>query len=84
MLKHFLLSQTQRYTYIVAFILSSGKIILLYSCCEKKGLVYIAIVAPSSRQPFFYFKYISINIHLFYNIYSVSNIKYIYTLFISL
>jgi len=49
--KYPLLSQAQRYTKTVAFILLSNKVILLYSHCTKEGLVYIAISAPFNRQP---------------------------------
>ena len=49
-----------------------------YSCCVLKGLVYIAIIAFLSCQPSFYTKYTKLNIHLSYNIRSVSNAKYAY------
>ena len=74
----------QRYTYIVAIILLLSKVILLCSHCAKKRLVYIAIAAPSSRQPSFYFKCTSTNICLSYSVRSVSNVKYIYTYLLSL
>ena len=41
----------------------------------EKGLIYIIIIALSSRQPFSYTKYIKLNIYSFYNIHSVSNTK---------
>ena len=63
--------------YTVAVILLLGKIIPTYSCCIEKKLVYITIVAPSSHQPSFYIKYTKLNIHLFCNIKSVSNTKYL-------
>jgi len=77
MLKQPSLSQAQRRAYIVAFILSSNKVISSCSYCEKEELVYIAIAAPSSRQPSFYSKCTSINMRFSYNIHSVSNAKYI-------
>ena len=40
-------------TLLTVSISLNGKIISPYSRCAKKGLVYIAITAPSSRQPFF-------------------------------
>ena len=49
-----------------------------YSRYVLKGLVYIAIIAPLGRQPFFYAKYTKLNMRLSYNIKSVSNAKYIY------
>jgi len=63
---------------MVTFILSSGKVILLYSHCVKKGLVYIAIAAPSSHQPSFYAKCTYINIRSSYNVRLVSNTKCIF------
>jgi len=66
--KHLFIPQAQRYAYIIAVILSLNKVILLYSCCAEKGLIYIIIAAPSSCQPSFYFKYTSINMRLSYNI----------------
>ena len=79
-----LLLSTVRRAYVITAILLLGKVILLYSRCVKKGLVYITIAAPSSHQPSFYSKCISVNIQLSYNIYSVSDIKCIYTCRISL
>ena len=78
-----LLSSTVYRAYIVAVILSLGEVILLCSHCVKKGLVYITIAAPSSRQPSFYSKCTSANIQSSYNVYSVSNVKYIYACRIS-
>ena len=37
-------------------------------------------MAPASRQPSSYSKYIKSNIYSYYNIYSISNNKYIYTI----
>jgi len=75
--KHPLLLQTQRYAKTVAFILSSSKVILLCSCCVKKGLVYVVIAAPSSHQPSSCSKCTRLNIYSFYNVQLVSNAKYI-------
>ena len=41
---------------LAASIFLDGKIISPYSRCAKKGLVYIAIIAPFGRQPSFCFK----------------------------
>jgi len=85
-LKHPLLLQTQQRAKTVAFILLSSEVILLYSCCSKEGLVYVAIAAPSSRQPSSCFKCTSINMQLSCNIHSVSDAKcifYIYLCFCS-
>jgi len=82
--KYLLLLQAQHYAYTVAFILFFSKIILLYSCCAKEGLVYIAIAALSSRQSSFCFKCTKLNIYIAYNVQSASNAKYIYTYYINL
>ena len=82
--KHPLLSQAQRYTKTVAFILSSSKVILSCSCCVKEKLVYITIAVPSSRQPSSYSKCTQLNTYSSYDVQLVSNIKYIYAYLISL
>jgi len=82
--KHPLLSQTQQRTYMVTFILLSSEVILLYSHCAKERLVYIAIMAPSSRQPSSYSKCTSANIQSSYNVYLVSNAKYIFYIYLCL
>ena len=55
-------------TYIIALILLLGEIMPIYSCCVKKGLVYIIIAALFNYQPSFYTKYIKLNMRFFYNI----------------
>ena len=69
-------STSKRRTYIAFTIFSLSKVILTYSYYTEKGLVYIAITLLSSRQPFFYAKYIKANIRFSYNVRSVSNTKY--------
>jgi len=59
---------SKHYTYIVIIILLLNKIILLYSRYIKKRLIYITILALSSRQSFFYAKCTKLNIHLSCNI----------------
>ena len=76
--KHPLLLQTQRYTKTVAFILSSGEVMLSCSYCAKEGLVYIAITAPSSHQPSSYSECTSLNIYSSYNVHSVLVVKCIF------
>jgi hypothetical protein len=74
------------YSKLVAVILSLGEIMPSYSRYKKKGLVYIIITAPSSRQPSSCFKCTALNIHLSCNIQSVFNtectclIAYLYIL----
>ena len=73
------------YFKLVAVILLLSKIMPTYSRCTEKGLVYIIIIALSSRQPFFYVKYTKLNIRSSCNIYLVFNTKciflaYLYTL----
>jgi len=53
-----------------------------YSYCVDKKLVYIAITAPSGRQPSSYAKYTKSNIRSSCDVRSVSNAKY--TRFITL
>ena len=69
---------SKRRTRVVAVILLLSKIMPTYSRYILKGLVYIAIAALSSRQPFFYTKCTKLNIRLSYNIRSVSEAKYIF------
>ena len=63
---------------LVAVILLLNKIIPTYSHYMEKGLVYIAIIAPLGRQPFFYTKYTKLNMHLSCNVKLVSNTKCIF------
>ena len=69
-----------RHACIVALILLIGIVIGPYLRCSKKGLIYITIMAPSSRQPSFYSKCTKSNIYSYYNIYLVSNSKYTRTI----
>jgi len=78
------LSLTIYRSHIISQILSLGKVILSCSRCVKKGLVYVAIAAPFSRQPSSYSECTSINMRLSYNICLMSNIKCIYTRLLSL
>ena len=63
---------------LVAVILLLGEIMPTYSYYIKKGLVYIAIIALFSCQPFSYAKYTKLNIYLSYNVCLVSNAKCIF------
>ena len=56
----------------------NSKIISPYSRCMKKGLVYIIIIVPFSRQPSSCSKYTKVNTYLLYNIRLVSTNKYIF------
>ena len=67
---------SKNYAYVIAVILLLGKIMPTYSHCMLKGLVYIAIIAPLSRQPSSYTKYTKLNMHLSCNVRLVSNTKY--------
>ena len=64
------------YNKLMSLILSISKVMPSCSYCVKKGLLYIVITSPSSRQPSFYTKCITTNMHLSYNIYLVFNAKY--------
>jgi hypothetical protein len=68
-------SSSNRCNWLVTTILSLGVIIPSYSCYIEKKLVYIAIAAPSSRQPSSYAKCTRANMQLSYNVRSVSNAK---------
>ena len=68
---------SKRRAYIIAVILSLGEIIPTYSRCTEKKLVYITIIALFSHQPSSYIECTKLNIHLFCNIKSVSNAKYL-------
>jgi hypothetical protein len=63
---------------LVAVIFSLSEIMPSCSYYTEKGLVYIAITALFSQQPFSCSKCTKLNIHLSYNIYSISNAKCIY------
>ena len=68
---------SKRRAYVVAVILLLSKIILIYSCCVLKGLIYITIIASLSRQSSFYIKCTKLNIRLSYNVKLVFNTKYV-------
>ena len=68
----------KRRAYIVAVILLLSEIMPTYSCCVLKGLVYIIIIAFLGCQPFFYAKYIKLNMRLSCDVKSVSITKYAY------
>ena len=65
-----------RYALLTASISLNSKIMSPYSYYTKKGLVYIIITAPFSRQPFSCSKYTKANTRSLYNIRSVSTNKY--------
>ena len=66
------------YFKLVAVILLLSKIMPICSYYVLKGLVYIIIIALSSRQPSFYAKCTKLNMHLSCDIILVSNAKYMY------
>ena len=49
-----------------------------YFYYAEKGLVYIIIIVSLGRQPSSYIKYTKLNMRFFYNIYLISNAKYIF------
>ena len=69
---------SKRCTLLAASISLNGEIISPYSHCTKKGLVYIIIADPSSRQPFSYIKYTKLNTCALCDIYSISLNKYMF------
>ena len=66
---------------LVLLILSLGEIIPSCSYYIEKRLFYIAILAPKSRQPFFYIKCTKLNIYLSCDVRSVSNAKCMYFIY---
>ena len=66
------------YILLAVFISLNSEIISPYSYYVKKGLVYITIITPFSRQPFSYSKYTKVNTYSLYNIRSISTNKYIF------
>ena len=69
--------RTTYYFKLVAVILLLSKIILTYSCCVEKGLVYIIIIAFLGCQPSSYTKYTKLNMRSSCDIKLVSNTKYL-------
>ena len=69
-----------RYVLLTTLISLNSEIISPYSCCVKKGLVYIIITASSSYQPSFCLKYTKANICSSYDIHLVSDNKYIFSI----
>ena len=67
-----------RYVLLTTSISLDGEIMSPCSYYMKKGLVYITITAPSSRQPFFYFKYTKANTYSLCNMRLVFTNKYIF------
>ena len=72
---------SKRRTYIAAVILLLNKIMPSCSCYADRGLVYIIITASSNCQPSSYIKYTKLNIYSSYNVRSVSNAKYMFTVY---
>ena len=68
---------SERCTCTVAVILLLNKIMPFCSYYKEKKLVYIAIIAPFSRQLSFYVKCTKSNICSSYNVKSMSDVKYI-------
>ena len=66
------------YTLLTASISLNSKIMSPYSHCVKKGLVYITIITPFSRQPSSCSKCTKANIYSLCNMHLVSTNKYIF------
>ena len=67
---------SRRYNKLMPLILFINKVMPSYSYYIKRGLLYVMIVSPSSRQPLSYAKYTTVNMRFSYNICLVSNTKY--------
>ena len=72
----------ERYTLLTIFISFNGEIINPYSYYIKKGLVYIIIINPFSRQPSFYAKYTKLNTYILYNMRLISLNKYAFSSYV--
>ena len=70
------LSISKRYALLAASISLNREIISPYSYYIKKGLVYIIIIDPFSRQPFFYAEYTKLNTYILCDMRLVSLNKY--------
>ena len=66
------------YALLATSISLNGEIMSPCSCCAKKGLVYIAIIAPFSYQPSSYFKCTKANTCFLYDVRSVFTNKCIF------
>ena len=74
-------SASKRRTCVIAIIFLLSKIMPTYSCCMLKGLVYIIIITPLSRQPSSYTKCTKLNMRLSYNVRLVFNTKCIFLIY---
>ena len=70
------LSAFKRCTLLITSISFNGEIISFYFRYIKKGLVYIIIIDPFSRQPFSYIECTKLNTRALYNVRLVSFNKY--------
>ena len=80
LIKFLAFKHTAYYFKLIVVILLLGKIMPSYSCYIKKGLMCVAIITLLGCQHSSCMEYTKLNMRSFYNIYSVSNIKYIYLL----
>ena len=69
---------SKRYTLLTISISFNKEIMSPYSRYTKKGLVYIIIMDPFSRQPFSYTKCTKLNTCVLYNVHLVFFNKYIF------
>ena len=69
-------STSGRYNKLITLIISISKVMPSCSYYVEKGLVYIMIAAPSSRQPFSCTKCTKANMRSSYNVRSVSDAEY--------
>ena len=75
----FIRSSASKYcTLLAASISLNGEIISPYSYYTKKGLVYIIITNPFSRQPFSYTECTKLNTYILYDVCLISLNKYMF------
>ena len=72
-------SASIHYILLATLISLNSKIMSPYSFYTKKGLVYIAIIAPFSCQLSSYLECTKVNTYSFCDMRSVSNNKYIFS-----
>ena len=67
---------SRRHNKLMSLILFISEVMPSYFYCVKKGLLYVIIISPSSRQLLSCTKYTTVNMRSSYNIYLVSDAKY--------
>ena len=77
-------SVSKRCTLLIIFISFNKEIMSLYSRYTKKGLVYVAIIDPFSRQPSSCSKCTKLNTYALYNMRLVLLNKYTFSAYLTI